>query len=145
MKHIARTTLAALAALALSACLPAETEPLKAQPGGGEPRVNRQDNGAYTVRYTNGCIVTYNKDGRRSGSQACRAGQVEKADAAVQADAKSRGGGGLKVRKLKGGASRVTFDDGCVVTYNTKGRRSGSQGCHARQVARADKAIQQGA
>lgn len=84
MKHIARTTLAALAALALSACLPTETEPLKAQPGGGEPRVNRQDNGAYTVRYNNGCIVTYNKDGRRSGSQGCHARQVARADKAIQ-------------------------------------------------------------
>lgn len=132
--------LAACAVLALSAC--AQQEPLKAQPGGGAPSVNRHANGSYTVRYDNGCIVTYNQDGRRSGSQACRPSQVERADSAVQADAASRGGGGMKMRRDKNGATTVTFDDGCVVTYNRDGRRSGSRGCRAAQVERADAAIQ---
>jgi len=132
--------LAATAVLALSAC--AQQEPLMAQPGGGAPQVNRLANGAYTVRYDNGCIVTYNESGRRSGSQACRAGQVDRADAAVQADADDRGGGGLTVNRHSNGSATVTFNDGCTVTYNQDGRRSGSRSCHPKQVARADRAIQ---
>lgn len=140
MKHTALALLAAGAALVISGC--AEVEPLKAQTGGGAPRVNRLDNGAYTVRYDNGCIVTYNREGRRTGSQACRPGQVEQADLAVQRDAGSRGGGGMDVQREPNGAARVTFNDGCLVTYNRDGRRSGSRGCHPSQVERADKAIQ---
>ncbi|WP_143103391.1 hypothetical protein [Albimonas pacifica] len=132
--------LAAAAVLALSAC--AQQEPLKAQPGGGAPQVNRHANGSYTVRYDNGCIVTYNQDGRRSGSQACRPGQVERADSAVQAAAGAPGAGGLTVNRHRNGSATVTFNDGCTVTYNDRGRRSGSRGCTARQVERADRAIQ---
>lgn len=140
MTRIALPLLAACAALALSAC--AQPEPLKAQSGGGAPQVNRHANGSYTVRYDNGCIVTYNESGRRSGSQACRPGQVERADAAVQDDATTRGGGGLTVSRLDNGSATVSFNDGCVVTYNKDGRRSGSRGCVPKQVARADKAMQ---
>ncbi len=131
---------AASALLALSAC--AQQEPLKAQPGGGAPQVNRHANGSYTVRYDNGCIVTYNESGRRSGSQACRPGQVERADDAVQDDSEARGGGGLTVNRHSNGSATVSFNDGCTVTYNQEGRRSGSRNCHPKQVSRADRAIQ---
>lgn len=129
-------------ALGLAACADTAQRTSTPAPGGGEPVLHRHDNGSITVRYDNGCVVTYNKDGRRSGSSGCRAGQVERADTAVQHDAQAHGGGGLKFHKRKDGTARVTFDDGCVVTYNRKGDRTGSQGCHPRQVERADHAAQ---
>ncbi|WP_339949526.1 hypothetical protein [uncultured Albimonas sp.] len=113
-----------------------------ATPALADLKVNRHDDGAYTVRFDDGCAVTYNTTGRRSGSQGCRPKQVERADAAVQDDVHERGGGGLRFRKLATGAATVTFDDGCLVTYNKEGRRSGSQGCHPKQVARADQSAQ---
>lgn len=122
---------AALLAVALPAAAAAD-----------EPKVHRHDDGAYTIRYDGGCKVTYDVSGRRTGSEGCRPGQVDRADDAVQEDVHARGGGGLKFHKLSTGAAKVTFDDGCVVTYNKDGRRSGSEGCHPRQVARADKSAQ---
>jgi len=130
------------AGLALSACAQETRHSGHAAPGGGAPNLHRHDNGSITVRYDNGCVVTYNKDGRRSGSNGCRPGQVERADTAVQEDAQAHGGGGLKFHKRKDGTARVTFNDGCVVTYNRKGDRTGSSGCHASQVERADRAAQ---
>lgn len=86
------------------------------------------------------CVVTYNKDRRRSGFNGCRPGQVERADEAVQAEAHARGGGDMKLHRRSNGSARVTFNVGCVVTYNRNGERSGSEGRHSRQVARPDKA-----
>lgn len=155
MKYVLLATLLMGGSLALSACaqetgysrptaqrpiVPAASAPA---PGGGMPAVSRQSNGATAVRYTNGCTVTYSKDGRRSGSQGCRPEQVERADRAVQEETSDRGGGGLNFQKLKTGAGQATFNDGCTVTYGKDGRRSGSQGCTPKQVARADKAAQQ--
>ncbi len=128
--------------MALAACADGAQHTRAPAPGGGEPNLHRHDNGSITVRYDNGCVVTYGKDGRRSGSTGCRPGQVERADTAVQQDALAHGGGGLKFHKRNDGTARVRFDDGCVVTYNRKGERTGSQGCHPRQVERADHAAQ---
>ncbi|MEM6440986.1 MAG: hypothetical protein AAF763_14970 [Pseudomonadota bacterium] len=127
--------LIAAAALVLLAL----TSTAQAQSG---PRVTRFDNGAYLVRFNDGCRVTYNTSGRRSGSQGCRPRQVNRADRLVQEHAASRGGGGLRLRRLNTGAGRVTFNDGCVVTYNRDGRRTDSRGCVPAQVRRADRHVQ---
>ena len=124
---------AALAAVVLASA------PASAQSG---PNVRRFNDGAYEVRFQNGCRVTYNTSGRRGGSQGCRPKQVERADRLVQQDAAAPGGGGLRLRRLNTGAGRVTFNDGCVVTYNREGRRSGSNGCRPKQVQRADRYVQ---
>lgn len=142
MRQGVLATVLVIAALALAGC--AQDAPRSGEPaaGGGAPVLHRHDDGAITVRYDNGCVVTYGRDGRRSGSSGCRAGQVERADTAVQEDALAHGGGGLELHKRKDGTGRVTFNDGCVVTYDRKGDRTGSQGCHPSQVERADKAVQ---
>lgn len=106
------------------------------------PEVRRLHDGAYEVRYDDGCEVTYNTSGRRGGSSGCRPHQVERADRLVQEDAASHGAGGLELHRTANGAGRVTFNDGCVVTYNREGDRSGSDGCHPRQVEHADSYVQ---
>lgn len=106
------------------------------------PDVRRFSNGAYEVRFQNGCKVTYNTTGRRGGSQGCRPRQVERADRLVQEDVLAPGGGGLEFERLNTGAGRVTFNDGCIVAYDKSGRRSGSEGCRPAQVERADRHVQ---
>lgn len=110
--------------------------------GGGAPRIAREANGAATLRFADGCVVTYNREGRRSGSRGCTPAQVQRADRAYQEDAAARGAGGLRMRRLAGGAAEVTFDDGCVVTYNRRGERTASRGCRPAQVERADRHVQ---
>jgi hypothetical protein len=107
-----------------------------------EPRIHREPNGAARVTFPDGCVVTYNRQGRRSGSQGCLPSQVERADVAIQEAVNDEGGGGLTMRRLANGSAEVTFDDGCVVTYNREGRRGGSRGCVPRQVERADAHVQ---
>ncbi|MEO0679932.1 MAG: hypothetical protein AAF192_05905 [Pseudomonadota bacterium] len=137
------------ALLALSPAAPAAAAPA-ARSGAFElaqakprPTLVRYPSGAYEVRYVDNCVVTYDTSGRRTGSRRCIPAQVKRADRLVQEDAASRGGGGLKYRKLASGAARVTYSDGCIVTYNKTGRRSGSRGCRPKQVRRADKVVQQ--
>lgn len=107
-----------------------------------EPRIEFRPNGSAIARFDDGCVVTYNRDLDRSGSQGCRPQQVQHADRAYRAAVARRGEGGLRMDRHANGSATVRFDNFCQVTYDQRGRRSGSQNCTPQQVQAADRHVQ---
>ena len=108
-------------------------------------------NGAAEVVFDDGCVVTYDAEGRRMGLTACSndelmaahdayaAHQREEAEvaAATAADARIQ-------PQIIAGANReaeVVFSGNCVVHYDAEGRRiRGRSTCSSEQLAEADAA-----
>jgi hypothetical protein len=127
---------------------------LRRRPGAGQggdaapPEIRRHGDG-YRATYADGCVVRYDRRGRREGAgRDCRDGQVRRADAAMRQHNRdeAQGGGGSvsppRVEARRGGGFRAEFSDGCTVRYDDRGRRQGAtSGCRDRQLRRADDAV----
>jgi hypothetical protein len=119
---------------------------LVAAPALGQ-NVKTQKNGEAEVRYSDGCVVYYAKNGRRTDSRSgCSANQNRRADEAMAAYRRQHGssgdGGAPEVAVDHQGAGRVEFDSGCVVRYDRDGHRAKALSrCTDNEIKRADRAI----
>ena len=105
------------------------------------PLINRADDGSFEARFAGGCRANYDASGNRVGAEGCSDVEVGNADGLVLNEVRIAGGA-LQLERTARGGGRVTFEDGCLVTYNNTGRRSGSQGCTPQRVQRADRYVQ---
>ena len=119
---------------------------LVAAPALGQ-NVKIQKNGEAEVRYSDGCVVYYAKNGRRTDSRsACTSSQNRRADEAMAAYRRQHGfggnGGAPEVAVDHQGAGRVEFDSGCVVRYDHDGHRAKALSrCTDNEIRKADRAI----
>ena len=122
---------------------------LVAAPALGQ-NVKMQKNGEAEVRYSDGCVVYYAKNGRRTDSRSgCTSSQNRRADEAMAAYRREQGfggsggyGGAPEVAVDHQGAGRVEFNSGCVVRYDRNGHRSKTLSrCTENEIRRADRAI----
>lgn len=105
------------------------------------PLLTRADDGSFEARFAGGCRAAYDASGNRTGARGCSDIEIGNADAMVLAQVGIEGGA-LQLERTSRGGGRVTFEGGCLVTYNKTGRRSGSQGCKPQMVQRADRYVQ---
>ena len=108
-------------------------------------------NGAAEVVFDDGCVVTYDAEGRRMGLTACSneelmaahdayaAHQREEAEVAAATAAEAR----IQPQVIAGASreAEVVFSGNCVVHYDAEGRRiRGRSTCSSEQLAEADAA-----
>ena len=122
---------------------------LVAAPALGQ-NVKIQKNGEAEVRYSDGCVVYYARNGRHTDSRsACTSSQNRRADEAMAAYSRQHGSGGnggydgvSRVVVDHQGAGRVEFESDCVVRYDRQGDRTKALSrCTNNEIKRADKAM----
>ena len=123
---------------------------LAAAPAFGQ-NVKTQNNGEAEVRFGDGCVVYYAKNGHRTDSRSgCTSRQNHRADEVVAEYRRQHGFGGdggyddvsRVVVNHQGGAGQVEFEIGCVVRYDRDGRMTKALSrCTNNEIRRADRAI----
>ena len=138
---------------------------------GGTPRVYMGSNGEGEVTFSNNCVVYYNSNGHRtSKNNNCNSGQGRNADNAMQKYRREHGHSNSYNNEERGdpeagfaewqaeqdgnngvpeifmgsnGEGEVTFNNNCVVYYNSRGQRtSKNNNCQGGQGRTADDAMQ---
>lgn len=135
---IARTCVTLLALLAISAAAAAQT-----------PEIVSGENDAAEVVFTDGCVVTYDAEGRRMGLTACSNDELMAAHDAyaahlreVSEEASVAAADERIPPQVIAEANReaeVVFAGNCAVHYDAEGRRiRGRSTCSSEQLAEAD-------
>lgn len=121
--------------------------------------IRTMNDGQTQVRYWGGCTVYYDYAGRRINHQSCGGDQLQRADALMASRQQAYGGnwgnnygynngnygyGNYSRPRVdfdQSGYGRVTFPEGCSVSYDNSGRRISHQSCGQEQLAIADRAV----
>jgi len=105
-------------------------------------------NGGVEMRFRGGCVVTYDRAGRRVDARpACTGDELMRADAALGVAGQGAAGGGgttadAPILTVSNGAGRAAYANGCQVFYDASGKRASDNArCVGDQVRRADAAM----